>query len=182
MLNDLSPFENINSIGASLFIVNNDSLLSLSGLENIAPFSIIDLNIYNNLLLSICAVSSICDYLVEPNGTVEIHDNAPGCNNQQEVEDACWTLVDKMVFNDTFTISPNPLNSTTMIQYTLNQNSPITIKILDLSGREIITLVNEIQQQGEQKVVLNSDDLPTGVYFCVLITNEKIQTAKIIKL
>ena len=181
---DLSPLENISSIGESLFIINNGSLASLSGLENIAPASIIDLNIYNNPLLSNCAVASICNYLASPNGTIEIYDNAPGCNSQQEVEDACDTItsVSEIKLNETFTISPNPLNSTTLIQYTLNQNSPVSLKILDLSGQEIKTLVNELQQQGEQQVIFNTAGLPAGVYFCVLKTSNGIQTKKIIKL
>ncbi len=167
-----------------MYIVNSDSLTSLSGLESIAPASIIDLNIYNNSLLSNCAVASICDYLVEPNGIIDIHDNTIGCNSQQEVEDACWTSVEEIIIDNKFTISPNPLESTTLIQYTLNQNSPVILKIFDLTGQEIVTLVNNLQQQGEQQYIFNTGDLPSGIYFCVLKTNPAHagQTKKIIKL
>lgn len=79
-------------------------------------------------------------------------------------------------------IFPNPLGQSTLIEFTLPQNSPVTLQILDLSGREMITLVNEVQQQGAQKVVFNTSGLPAGVYICVLKTNEGVRTKKIIKL
>ena len=46
----------------------------------------------------------------------------------------------------------------------------------------MVTLVDEIQQQGEQKIIFNTADLPAGIYFCVLKTNYGMQTRKIIKL
>lgn len=167
-----------------MYIVNNDFLTSLSGLESIAPASIIDLNIYNNSLLSNCAVASICEYLVEPNGIIDIHDNTFGCNSQEEVQDDCdsITSVSELLFEETFTISPNPLESTTLIKYTIQNKSPVTIKILDLTGQEIKTLVDDLEQQGEQQYIFNTGDLPSGIYFCVLKTSNGMQTKKIIKL
>ena len=141
------------------------------------------MNIYNNSLLSICEVASICDYLQSPNGMIDIHDNAPGCNTQQEVEEACNAVsVQELIYEDKFIISPNPLESSTIIEYTLHHNSPVTLRILDLSGREVTTLVNEVQQQGEQKMVFETTRLKPGIYFCILKTNEGIQTKKMIKL
>ena len=70
-------------------IIDNDALTSLMGLDNIESNSIEDLIIYGNGCLFTCEVQSICDYLASPNGTVNIHDNAIGCNSQQEVEEEC---------------------------------------------------------------------------------------------
>ncbi len=39
--------------------------------------------------MSNCDAQSICDYLASPNGTIIIHDNAPGCNSPEEVEEDC---------------------------------------------------------------------------------------------
>ena len=50
------------------------------------------------------------------------------------------------------------------------------------SQDEMSILINEIQKQGEQKVKYNSHGLKPGVYFCVLKTDEGIQTKKMIKL
>jgi len=70
-------------------------------LENIATGSITNLYIYENDLLSTCDVRSICGYLAAPNGTIEIHDNAPGCNSPEEVEEACEShcLYDGITFS-----------------------------------------------------------------------------------
>lgn len=183
-LTDLTPFENLIEIGSDLNVLNNATLLNLFGFENIDPGSINNLNIFDNPLLSDCDVQSICDYLLSPNGTVDIHNNATGCNSQGEVELACLTNIVDIGYDSLFTISPNPLESTTLIRFTLHQNSPVTLIILDLSGREIITLVNEVQQQGEQRIELNTSGLPAGIYFCVLKTNTAPagQTIKMIKL
>jgi len=184
LLTSLAGLNSLTSIGGNLEIIANTVLSDITGLENIVAGSIADLNIYYNFDLSECHVESICMYLADPGGTVDIHDNAVGCSNMQEVESACLNPIDEMDCNNTFTISPNPLNSTTLIKYTLNQKSPVILKILDLTGREIVTLVDEVQQQGEQQVVFNTGDLPAGIYFCVLKTNPARtgQTMKMIKL
>ncbi|MCD4664154.1 MAG: T9SS type A sorting domain-containing protein, partial [Bacteroidales bacterium] len=181
-LTNLAGLDNLSSIVGGLKIRLNESLVNITGLSSINPGSISNLMLTYNFSLSDCAVQSICDYLASPNGTVVINNNAPGCNSQQEVEDACWTSVDENSFENIFFISPNPINSTTLIQYTLHHNSPVTLKIFDLSGRLVVTLVNEFQQQGEQRVIFKSDALPAGVYFCVLKTINGKKTKKILKL
>jgi len=179
----LEGLNNVNTIGGYLEIKSHDVLTSLSGLENVNSGSIHGLIINNNMSLASCAVESICDYLADPGGIIEIQNNAPGCNSPEEVQDSCLiTSVSEIKFKDTFTISPNPMESTTIIKYTLHQNSPVTLKILDLSGRLVVSLVNEVQQQGEQRIDFNTTGLPAGIYFCVLKTNEGIQTKKIIKI
>jgi hypothetical protein len=60
---------------------------------------------------------------------------------------------------------PNPVNSTTLINYKLPENDFVSLKILDLEGREIIFLVNEYQNAGNYSVQLNTSDLQSGVYF-----------------
>jgi len=187
ILTNLAGLEGLSYIGGNLEIIANAVLSDVTGLENVEEGSITDLSIYYNFELSECHVESICMYLIDPNGTVDIHDNDIGCNTKEEVELACLNDVMELGNDGLFSISPNPLNSTTLIQYTLNQKSPVTLKILDLTGREIITLVNEVQQQGEQQVVFNTGDLPAGIYFCVLKTNlpklrDAGQNKKIIKL
>jgi S-formylglutathione hydrolase FrmB len=182
ILYDLTGLEGLTYIGGNLEITGNAVLSELMGLDNVEEGSITDLSIYYNLILSACNVLGVCEYLASPNGVIEIHDNAPGCNNIEEVEIACFPFVRELSSENKFTISPNPLKSSTLIQYTLHQNSPVTIKIIDLTGQEIVTLVDDLQQQGEQQVIFNTSGLPSGIYFCVLKTSEGIQTKKIIKL
>ena len=95
-LTSLTELDNLTSIGGSLAIIENNSLASLTGLDNIDANSIIDLYIIGNSFLSTCDVQSICDYLVNPYGEIEINDNTPGCNTQQEVEEACASSVNEI--------------------------------------------------------------------------------------
>ncbi len=88
-LGSMEGLQNVTSIGGELHINYNNDLINLSGLDNIAAASIENLTItYNPSLLS-CEVQSICDYLASPVGYIDIHDNAPGCNSQAEVEATC---------------------------------------------------------------------------------------------
>jgi len=182
---DITNIDSLNvltSIGGYLKIDSNDILTSLSGLENIDEASITDLNITNNDELYDCDVWSICQYLIDPGGTVVIENNATECNSIEEVQEHCLTEIEEIVKTNGLHIIPNPLGSSSIITYTLENNSSVELKILDLSGREMITLVNEFQQQGEQRIVFYSDELKPGIYFCVLKTNNGIQTTKMIKL
>ena len=87
-LENLTGLENLSNIGGELVIQNNLGLTSIVGLDHVIS---IDgyLQINNNLTLSTCEVQSICDYLAAPIGTIEIYNNALGCNSQEEVEEAC---------------------------------------------------------------------------------------------
>lgn len=109
-LTSLIALQNVNSINGPLIIEENENLESLNGIANINAETISDLSINNNPLLSICAVQSVCDYLANPNGDIEIYNNAPGCDTQAEVEAACVTIgLPDFVDNSVLTIYPNPV-------------------------------------------------------------------------
>ncbi len=175
--------QTITSIGGDLWIYDNNALENIEGLENIAPASIIDLNIYNNPLLSHCEIANICEYLLNPAGAVNIFNNAPGCNNQEQVDEAClYISIPENDAETEFTISPNPIGKQAKIEYTLKKPSNVVLQILDFSGRVMTTLIDKFQTEGEQIVVVNESEIKPGVYFCVLLTEEGIQTMKMIKL
>jgi hypothetical protein len=60
---------------------------------------------------------------------------------------------------------PNPFNPTTQIQYALPKSGRATLKIYDMAGREVATLVDQYQTAGEFTVTFNATQLATGVYF-----------------
>jgi hypothetical protein len=66
---------------------------------------------------------------------------------------------------------PNPFNPTTTIRYQLPAASHVTLKIYDVLGREVETLVNEKQTAGAHSTNFSGDNLPSGVYFCRLNTH-----------
>jgi hypothetical protein len=191
-LASLTGIENLELVNGSIYIGIDDPLYGgfgnpvlndISALENLDPDSISSLHIVFNNSLSNCHIQSICDYLAAPNGYVEIHDNAPGCNNPEEVEEAClYISVPEYDSKIGFTITPNPLGPSSFVKYTIHKSSHVTLQILDLKGSEILSLINEIKTAGEHNAVIDGASLKPGVYFCILKTNESLQTMKMIKL
>lgn len=60
---------------------------------------------------------------------------------------------------------PNPFNPSTTIPYQLPVDGLVTLKVFDLLGREIATLVNEQQKAGYYRVTFDANRLASGVYF-----------------
>ncbi len=73
---------------------------------------------------------------------------------------------------------PNPFNPSTVISYQLSINSFTTLKVYDVLGREVATLVNERQNAGSHSIVFDGSNLPSGVYFYRLIAGNFIETKK----
>lgn len=67
---------------------------------------------------------------------------------------------------------PNPFNPTTSIKYQIAKNSFVSLKIYDLLGREVTTLVNEKQNAGTYISQFNGDMLSSGVYFYKLTADD----------
>ncbi|MCB2222420.1 MAG: T9SS type A sorting domain-containing protein [Bacteroidetes bacterium] len=180
-LKSLSGLENLTFTGSDFWIVNNDSLTDLSGLVSI----IINpgLKIAGNGMLSECDIQSICDYLASPNEPIIIENNAPGCNSQQEVEEACELIRIEDQQLQSLSITPNPIESNAVISFYMQKPSPVFLLITDMSGRKIICLTYELHA-GEQSITFDASSMKPGIYFCTLKTNPPAggQTKKIIKL
>jgi aryl-phospho-beta-D-glucosidase BglC (GH1 family) len=77
---------------------------------------------------------------------------------------------------------PNPFNPSTKIGYRLPTNTFVVLKVFDILGREVETLVEERQNRGSYSVQFDASDLPTGVYFCRLETETYHGTKKLLLL
>jgi photosystem II stability/assembly factor-like uncharacterized protein len=83
---------------------------------------------------------------------------------------------------------PNPFNPNTTINYQLSKQSYVTLKVFDVLGREVATLVNENKNSGSYEVEFDGSKLPSGVYFYRLYahptdakqTNDFVQTKKLL--
>ncbi|MBP8975334.1 MAG: T9SS type A sorting domain-containing protein [Bacteroidetes bacterium] len=95
------------------------------------------------------------------------------------------TEVESINVCNTFKLSqnyPNPFNPKTVISYKLSVKSKIVLKIYDLLGHEIITLIDGIKPQGEHFVEWNAQNYTSGIYLCKLQAGSFVQTQKIVLL
>ena len=75
---------------------------------------------------------------------------------------------------------PNPFNPSTTISYSIPVSSFVTLKVFDILGNEIRSLVNEEKSEGNYEVEFNAANLPSGVYFYRLQTANFIETRKMV--
>jgi hypothetical protein len=59
---------------------------------------------------------------------------------------------------------PNPFNPSTKISYSIKEEGLVTLKVFDILGKEIATLVNENKPEGNYEIEYNASDLPSGIY------------------
>ncbi len=77
---------------------------------------------------------------------------------------------------------PNPFNPVTTIQYKIISTTKVVLKIYDVLGREVTTLMNEEKMPGNYEIKFNGSNLSSGVYFYRMQTNEFIETKKLVLL
>ncbi len=60
---------------------------------------------------------------------------------------------------------PNPFNPSTIIKYEIPKQSHVELKVFDILGREIVTLIDQVQTAGVYNAVFNAEKLSSGIYF-----------------
>ena len=75
---------------------------------------------------------------------------------------------------------PNPFNPTTTIKYQIPELSLVTLKVYDVLGSEIETLVNEEKPTGTYEIIWYAESLPSGVYFYKLQAGSFIEAKKMV--
>ncbi|MBI5472967.1 MAG: T9SS type A sorting domain-containing protein, partial [Ignavibacteriae bacterium] len=88
-------------------------------------------------------------------------------------------------------VYPNPFNPTTTIKYqvpevrsqrsdVLGHWSSVSLRVYDVLGREVATLVNEVKEPGEYSVQWDAEGLASGVYVCRMKAGDFVATRKLI--
>ncbi|MDP4175811.1 MAG: T9SS type A sorting domain-containing protein, partial [Bacteroidota bacterium] len=77
---------------------------------------------------------------------------------------------------------PNPFNPITTISYSIPKESYVVLKVYDLLGREMSTLVNKGQSAGEYKVNFDGSSLPSGIYIYTIHTGQYRASKKLMLL
>ncbi len=75
---------------------------------------------------------------------------------------------------------PNPFNPTTTIKYQIPELSFVTIKVYDVLGNEVVTLINQEKPAGTYEVEFDGTGLPSGIYFYQLQAGESVETKKMV--
>ncbi len=77
---------------------------------------------------------------------------------------------------------PNPFNPETRIRYQVSSISPVTLRIYDILGNEVTTLVNEQKEPGYYEVEFSASQLASGVYIYCLQAGSYVSTKKMMLL
>jgi phosphatidylinositol-3-phosphatase len=111
-----------------------------------------------------------------------------GATNSVSPITNCWVSATGIVNNSLpleFKLEqnfPNPFNPVTVIRYSLIENHFITLKVYDVLGNEVATLVNEKENAGSYEVEFNAANLSSGIYFYKLSTDGFTETKRMILL
>ena len=93
--------------------------------------------------------------------------------------------VDDNIIANNFTLEqnyPNPFNPSTTINYTLAERSAITLKVYDVLGNEVASLVNTTQEAGKYNVKFDASSLSSGLYIYTLNTGNFTSSRKMMLL
>jgi hypothetical protein len=80
------------------------------------------------------------------------------------------------------TAFPNPFNPSTNLSFDIANSGRVTLKVYDLLGREVKTLLDETRTAGKYSATFDGSALPSGIYFARLQTGNEIKTQKMVLL
>jgi hypothetical protein len=185
VLEDITALENVVSAIGRLEITGNPNLTSLSGIENINAASNPGATIFisHNSSLCQCDVLSVCDYLTFGTGIIGMGDNAPGCNSQEEVIEACTFGVNEpsvISQQSSLNIYPNPFTNETTFSISLDEPSQVNLVLMDRMGRLVATVLDDSLAKGTHSISWNAEGLPSGIYFYHLTAGNQSSTGKLV--
>ncbi len=166
-------------IGADLSTLNkknnfNNNLCWLKRTNENSPWEYIGGTILDNHLYNTVPFNSLSQFIIA------------------DLVDTATYVKDDNLFIEDFKLyqnHPNPFNPSTKIKYSIpdnvilsGANNLVRLKVYDILGNEITTLVDEYKPAGEYEVEFNATTLPSGVYFYQLKVGEYVETKKMILL
>jgi hypothetical protein len=106
----------------------------------------------------------LCD-VVPDDGTIRLTKYIPSYVNEEEKDQ-----LDDFILYQNY---PNPFNPNTVISWKLPVSSKVTLKVYDILGKEVASLINEEQSAGNHKINFNGAGLTSGIYVYVLRAGDK---------
>lgn len=83
--------------------------------------------------------------------------------------------------NSKIFIFPNPFSESFKINYFLSENSSVSLKLFDITGKLISIIANEKQTKGEHSINYNGENLKDGIYYYQFVTDEGSEVRKVVK-
>jgi len=173
-----SNSENVTVVGGDVD-VNGYVLRTTNGGDN---WSIQVFTTYS--LLGVCIINDSVGYICGSGGTILKTLNGGIVTEGGEIKNVNLATVENFSLSQNY---PNPFNPVTKIKFEIpdqvrHDNALVTLKVYDILGREIATLVNEEKPAGEYEVEFNAANLPSGIYFYQLRAGQFTETKKMILL
>jgi Secretion system C-terminal sorting domain len=129
-----------------------------------------------NPLWGVVFADALTGWAVGDNGTI-LHTTNGGVTSVKEEQTN--VLPTEFMLSQNY---PNPLNPSTKIRYSVPRSSNVMIKVFNILGAEIETLVNEEKSAGTYELTWNAANLPSGVYFYRIQAGSFVATKKMMLL
>jgi hypothetical protein len=161
-------YKNHNLIGASNFQTNIAA-------TNYTPFC--NEIIYNDILMPDSGQIFIQTYRSMPHGNSVMYiDNLNFDGYLSGIKDPVLTKAGNVDFN----VYPNPFSDLATIAFSIQQDENVTVRLFDLSGKQVALLVDGRYYTGEYKINLSASGLSKGFYICVINTEAAVYSKKLI--
>ena len=116
-------------------------------------------------------VSSTLAFAVGTNGTILKYQDVTAMAGEEPIVGVGHSLLQN---------SPNPFSAATMMKYQVPVDGFVDLKVYDVYGKVVSTLIDEEKRAGSYEIDFDASDLPGGVYFCTLRAGAASQTNKLI--
>ncbi len=154
-----------------LLIISDDTYLGLSGSININTISADSINGSFDVGALKAGI---------PPGVINISNGSINLNGvvlpQVGVENEP-AIPDKFTLYPAF---PNPFNPTTTIRFSVEKSNLLSLRIYDITGKLVETLVNKTLSAGEYEIIWNASSHPSGVYYVQLVSGNNVQSEKVL--
>jgi hypothetical protein len=79
-----------------------------------------------------------------------------------------------------FEVRPNPISQTATVTFSLNEESPVAIQVMDVNGRSLKVIAQKDFSEGRHQIIFNRESLSAGIYFIQLKANEGVMMKKLV--
>ena len=157
------------AIGVGAVLLNSAASYTEFGI----PITYIDASTPNKCIISFQILNPVGGVNVTLGSEMYLDDLELSMDMVSDVENEFQPLAFQLEQN-----YPNPFNPSTKISYSIPQQGNVTLKVYDLLGNEVATLVNEEKPAGGYEVEFNASDLSSGIYFYKLQAGSFVETKK----